>query len=421
MRRGTEAVHGSALSSRYRFLSLANRMRIVLAHNRYIQRGGEDMVFAAEAALLRRFGHEVIELVKDNRDLEGRGRLALFGTTIWSREGYAELTDLLRSRRPDIVHFHNTLPLISPAAAHAAKAQAIATVQTLHNYRMLCPSAVMFRDGRLCMDCVGKRFAWPGILHACYRHSRAATAAVASMSAVHRHIGTWSDKIDVHIALTRSSREKFVAGGLPPDKIVVKPNFLIRDPGPGRGGGHFVLFAGRLSAEKGIATLLAAWRTIQDRLPLIIVGDGPLRDTVAAAAREVPGITWLGERSHDEVLDLMGLALALVIPSEWYEPFGLVIIEAFARGTPVVGANIGSIGEIIEHDSNGYLYPPGEPAGLVASIEALLARADDALRLRHDARRAFEERYTAERNYYLLIQIYERALETNRSRPSSVS
>jgi glycosyltransferase involved in cell wall biosynthesis len=394
-------------------------MRVVLAHNRYTQQGGEDMVFAAEAALLRRFGHEVIEFVKDNKDIGERSRASLLKTTIWSRECYAELTELLRSRRPDLLHLHNTLPLISPAAAHAAKAQSVATVQTLHNYRLLCPSAVMFRDGRPCMDCVGKRFAWPGVLHACYRQSRAATAAVACMTAVHRHIGTWSDKIDVHIALTQSSREKFITGGLPADKILVKPNFLIRDPGPGKGGGGFALFAGRLSTEKGIATLLAAWRTIQDRLPLVIVGDGPMRDAVAAATAQIRGVTWLGERSHEDVLELMGRALALVIPSEWYEPFGLVIIEAFARGTPVIGADIGSIGEIVEQGESGYLYRPGEPADLVAKVHALIERPDEALMLRDGARRAFEERYTAERNYQLLIRIYERALEANRGRPAS--
>jgi glycosyltransferase involved in cell wall biosynthesis len=395
-------------------------MRVLLVHNRYIQRGGEDAVFAAEAALLRHFGHEVIEFVKDNKDLDSRGRLALFRMTIWSKESYHELSELVRSERPEIVHFHNTLPLISPAGAHAAKAQGVATVQTLHNYRMMCPSAVMFRDGRPCMDCVGKRFAWPGVLHACYRESRAATAAVASMIAVHRHMGTWSDKIDLHIALTESSRKKFIAGGFPADRIVVKPNFLVRDLGMGEGG-HFALFAGRLSAEKGIMTLLAAWRSIQDRLPLMIIGDGPLRDAVAVAAEQTKGVRWLGERSHEEVLDLMGRALVLVMPSEWYEPFGLVIIESFSRGTPVIGADIGSIGEIIEDGRSGLLYRPGDPINLATKIDAVLARPDRTLQMRQNARRAFEQRYTADHNYELLMSIYRQAVATNRNRRQSVS
>lgn len=396
-------------------------MRILVAHNRYVQRGGEDVVFAAEVALLRRFGHEVIEFVKDNKEVEGKNRLALFRMTVWSHDCHAELTDLIRSRRPDIVHLHNTLPLISPAAVHAAKAQGVATVQTLHNYRLLCPSAVMFRDGRPCMDCLGRAFAWPGVLHSCYRQSHAATAAVASMNAVHRYMGTWTDKIDLLIALTESCRQKFVAGGQPPSKIVVKPNFLLSDPGPGGGEGGFALFAGRFSAEKGVATLLAAWRTIGNRLPLVLVGDGPLREAVSAAASETPGITWLGERTHEEVLDLMGRARVAVVPSEWHEPFGLVVIEAFAKGTPVLGSDRGSIGELVEPGKSGLLFKAGEPADLVEKMEALLAMGDGSAQLRAGARRAFEERYTAERNYHLLMKCYEQALEINRGRLASTS
>jgi glycosyltransferase involved in cell wall biosynthesis len=394
-------------------------MRILMAHNRYVQRGGEDVVFAAEAALLRRFGHEVIEFVKDNKEIEGKGRLALFSATIWSRDSYAELTDLIRSSHPDIIHLHNTLPLISPAAVHAAKAQGVATVQTLHNYRLLCPSAVMFRDGRPCMECLGKSFAWPGVLHACYRQSRAATAAVSTMNAVHGYMRTWTGKIDLLIALTESCRQRFVAGGLPAGKIVVKPNFLLSDPGPGGGEGNFALFAGRFSEEKGIATLLRAWRTIGERLPLVLVGNGPLRGVVSAAVSETPGITWLGERTHEEVLELMGRARLAVVPSEWHEPFGLVVIEAFARGTPVIGSDRGSIGELVEPGKSGYLFRAGEPADLVQKLETVLALGDGASQLRAGARRVFEERYTAERNYHLMMQCYEQALETSRRRPLS--
>jgi glycosyltransferase involved in cell wall biosynthesis len=174
-------------------------LRIVLAHNRYKQQGGEDVVFAAEAELLRRFGHEVIEFTKNNNDIEGRSGLELLRRTVWSSETYREITGLLESTRPDLVHFHNTLPLISPAAMHAAKALRIATITTLHNYRLLCPSALLHRDGRICEDCLGRRFAWPGILHACYRNSRPATAAVAAMLAAHHRLETWTDKVDMHI------------------------------------------------------------------------------------------------------------------------------------------------------------------------------------------------------------------------------
>ena len=225
-------------------------------------------MFAAEAALLRRFGHEVTEFIKDNNEIDSLGRFALLRTTIWSRETYSEFSRLLEATRPDVVHFHNTLPLISPAAIHAAKALGIATVQTLHNYRLFCPNGLFYRNARPCEDCMGRHFAWPGILHACYRDSRPATAAIAAMLAVHHRLRTWTDRIDLHVALTEFGRQKFIAGGMPAEKLVVKPNFLACDPGPGTGDGRFAIFVGRLTAEKGIRTLLAAWQTIQDRLPL---------------------------------------------------------------------------------------------------------------------------------------------------------
>jgi glycosyltransferase involved in cell wall biosynthesis len=389
-------------------------LRIVLAHNRYRQNGGEDVVFAAEAALLRRFGHEVTEFVKNNNEIDSLSRFALLRTTIWSSEIYSEFSHLLQANRPDVVHFHNTLPLISPAAIHAAKALGIATVQTLHNYRLLCPNGLFYRNARPCEDCMGRHLAWPGILHACYHNSRPATAAIAAMLAVHHRLRTWTDKVDLHIALTEFGRQKFIAGGMPAEKIVVKPNFLACDPGSGTGDGRFAIFVGRLTAEKGIRTLLAAWQAIQDRLPLKIVGSGPLGDVVAAAAAQTRGIAWLGERTHPEVLDLIGKASVLVMPSEWYEPFGLAIIEAFAKATPVIGADIGSIGALIRDGGNGYLFKPGDPNDLAAKTEALIANPTSTERMRTAARQTYEEGYTAERNYAALMRIYESAIEVSR-------
>lgn len=373
-------------------------------------------MFAAEAALLRRFGHEVTEFIKNNNEIDSLSRFALVRTTIWSSETYSEFSRLLEAARPDVVHFHNTLPLISPAAIHAAKALGIATVQTLHNYRLLCPNGLFYRNARPCEDCMGRHFAWPGIVHACYRDSRPATAAIAAMLAVHHRLRTWTDKIDLHIALTEFGRQKFIAGGMPAEKLVVKPNFLARDPGPGEGDGRFAIFVGRLTAEKGIKTLLAAWQTIQDRLPLRILGTGPLGDVVAAVAAQTPGAAWLGERTHPEVLDLIGKASVLVMPSEWYEPFGLAVIEAFAKGTPVVGADIGSIGSLVEDGRNGYLYKPGHPSDLATKIETLIANPDRTQRMRFAARQTYEDHYTAERNYAALMRIYESAIEINRNR-----
>jgi len=374
------------------------------------------MVLAAEAALLRGHGHEVREFLKDNKEIQNGGRLGLLRDTIWSSRSYAELAALIGSFHPDLVHFHNTLPLVSPAAIHAAKSRGLPTVQTLHNYRLACPNGLMFRSGRVCEDCLGRSVAWPGVLHACYRHSRVASAAVTAMLATHKFMGTWRDKIDMHIALTEFVRGKYVESGIPAERIAVKPNFLADDPGPGNGRGGFALFVGRLTPEKGVETLLAAWPRIPGAVPLKIVGDGPLSGVVADAAGRVPGVSWLGERRHEEVLALMGEATFLLVPSLWYEPFGLTIIEAFARGTPVIGADIGSIGTLIRHGRTGLLHRPADAEDLAEKITWFLSNPDTVAPMRRAARQAFEENYNAPRNYERLMEIYALAIDRNARR-----
>src|SRR5581483_9761958 len=191
--------------------------------------------------------------------------------TVWSRPAYRVLRELLRAHRPAVAHFHNTFPLISPAAYYACRAERVPVVQTLHNFRLLCPNALFFRDGRVCEDCLGKAVPWPGVAHKCYRGSRSASAAVCTMLTVHRALGTWHTAVDRFIALTDASRRKFVAGGLPADKIAVKANFVDPDPGPGTGAGGYGVFVGRLSAEKGVGTLLKAWQQLGRDVPLKIV------------------------------------------------------------------------------------------------------------------------------------------------------
>jgi glycosyltransferase involved in cell wall biosynthesis len=203
---------------------------------------------------------------------------------------------------------------------------------------------------------------------------------------------------------------------LPPEKLAVKPNFVARDPMPGKGDGQFAIFVGRLTAEKGVRTMLTAWRSIRNRLPLRIIGDGPMSETVAAAVAEIHGVSWLGERPHSEVMDLIGQASILVMPSEWYEPFGLAIIEAYAKGTPVLGANIGSIGSLVQSGHNGFLFEAGNPIDLTARVEDFLSRSAISGTMRRAARQTYEEHYTADRNYDMLMRIYESAIELNRSR-----
>ena len=386
-------------------------MKILAVHNRYQRPGGEDQVFVDETALLEARDHRVVRYEVHNDQVERVNRLTLAKDTVWNTSAYRELRALIRRERPDVVHFHNTLPLISPAGYYAARAEGVPVIQTLHNYRLLCPVALFFRDGRVCEDCMGKAVPWPGVVHECYRGSRAASGVIATMLTVHRVMRTWTEMVDVYVALTEFARSKFIEGGLPAGKIVVKPNFVAPDPGRGQGGGGYALFVGRLAPEKGTGTMLAAWERLGTRIPLKIVGDGPLRDRVVEAAARRSNVEWLGHRPVEEVHALMGKADMLVFPSEWYETFGRVAVEAFATGTPVIAADIGAVAELVEHGRTGLEFRPGDPEDLVTQVEWALSHPAELRRMRDEVRAEFEAKYTAERNYRALIEIYEAALK----------
>lgn len=382
-------------------------MKILLAHNEYQQPGGEDQIFRSEAALLEAHGHQVLRYAAHNDRVAGMNPVALAGSTVWNRASYRELQSMIRRERPQVAHFHNTLPLISPAGYYAAKAEGVPVVQTLHNYRLLCPNALFFRDGHVCEDCQGKWIPWPGVLHACYRESRPASAAVAAMLTTHRALRTWTEQVDVYISPSEFTRKKLVQGGLPEEKVAVKPHFVHPRPEVGEGRGGYAVFVGRLSPEKGIDTLLSAWESLGGELRLKIVGDGPLASRVAEATRRMPKVEWLGRRPSDEILRIMGDAVLVVVPSKIYETFGRVVIEAFAKGTPVVGTNLGAIAELVEHGRTGVHCRPGDPKDLAAQVRWALAHPAELERMRMEARREFEARYTSERNYQTLKEIYE--------------
>jgi len=323
-------------------------MRIVVAHNYYQQPGGEDVCVAAEMAMLEAHGHEVALFALDNDAIEGIGRFDLAVRTVWSRPAALALERLLRQHRAQIVHFHNTFPLLSPAAYYAARRTGTAVVQTLHNFRICCPNALLFREGAPCESCLGRSFAWPGVLRKCYRGSRLATAAAATTSSLHKLIGTWSRCIDVYIALSCFSRERLIQGGLPAARIAVKPNFVFPDPGAGTGAGGAAVFVGRLSHEKGLDVVLDAWRRLDCSMALQIIGDGPLSGMVTAAAQANPSIQWLGRVPPERVYDCLGEAAFCIVSSQCYENFPRVIIEAFAKGTPVVASRLGGMAEIVD-------------------------------------------------------------------------
>jgi len=382
-------------------------MHILSIHNLYQIRGGEDESCESERRLLQDMGHTVDVYEADNKIISTLNPLRAAVKTIWSTPAYRDVTRLAQKSSYDIAHIQNFFPLLSPSVHYAAKASGIPVIQTIRNYRLLCPNALFFRDNQVCEDCLGRFVPWPAVAHGCYRQSKAASLAVATMLTVHRMLPTWTKQVDAYIALTQFSRQKMIEGGLPKEKIFVKPNFVHPDPGVGEGQGGFALFVGRLSVEKGLDTLLSAWRLLKYKIPLKIIGDGPLADQVQSAAQEVPWIEWLGRKPLVEVYELIGQARFLVFPSKWYETFGRVAIEAFAKSTPVIAADIGAIAELIEEGRTGIKFRPGDPQDLAEKVEWLLDHPVELNQMRQEVRIAYETQYTAKQNYQQLMNIYE--------------
>lgn len=396
-------------------------MTVLIAHNYYQQPGGEDQVFVNEAELLESRGHRVIRYEEHNSRI-GNGDVAGAAVgAVWRAKSARSLTELVRRHKPDVAHFHNTFPLISPAAHYAVQREGVPVVQTLHNYRLLCPNATFFRDGAVCEECLERQSLLPAIAHGCYRGSRRATTAVATMLSVHRAAGTWQREVDLYIALSEFARRKFIEGGLPASRIVVKRNFVALDPGVGAGTGGYALFVGRLSAEKGISVLASAWAELVD-IPLVVVGDGPLAGALegfadGAASKGGCGlnspphkITLMGRQPRDRVLGLMRDARVLIFPSQWYEGAPMTIAEAFACGLPVIASNLGSMAESVDHQRTGVLFQAGNAADLAEKVRWAFEHPEAMVAMRAAARREYEEKYTADRNYEELMAIYETAI-----------
>jgi glycosyltransferase involved in cell wall biosynthesis len=334
---------------------------------------------------------------------------------VWSRSGRARVAEAVAAHRQDIVHFDNTFPLLSPAAYSAARSSGAAVVQTLHNYRLVCPAATLYRDGSPCHDCIGRAVAAPGVMHGCYRDSIAESAVVAAMLATHHLRRTWSRDVDRYIALTRFARDLFSTGGMPPDRISIKPNFVHTPLAPALRPRHDVfLFAGRLSPEKGIELLLDAASRLPSGYQIQVAGDGPLRRRVVAARDAGLPVVPLGRIDHGAVTEAMRQARALVFPSLWYEGCPMTLIEAFASGLPVIAFRLGAMAEMIDHGDNGLLVAPGNAADLAAALRWAASHAGSMATMGERARRTYELLYTPERNYAMLMEIYELAARRRR-------
>jgi glycosyltransferase involved in cell wall biosynthesis len=392
-------------------------LKILLVHNSYQQSGGEDVVFEQERHLLGKHGHRVVTYIRSNRELESLSalaRLVAIGNLVSARESSREVARILRAERPDLVHVHNTFLMISPSIYEACQDAQIPVVQTLHNYRLFCPAMFCFRNGHICEEC-REHSLLHGVWHGCYRNSLTATAAVALMLQVHRSRGTWTQAISGYIGLTEFSRNKFIEAGLPAQKVHVKPNFVDPDPGERNAAGKYALFAGRLSPEKGVSTLVAAWKKLTAKVPLLIVGDGPLRLELEAevAKSDLRQVAFLGRLGASETRAAMKEAAFLIVPSVWYEGFPMVIVEGFASGVPVLGSRLGSIQEVVTNGRTGLHFTAGDPSDLAEKVDWAWNHPSELRAMGREARLEYESRYTAERNYFLLTDIYAQVLGQN--------
>ncbi|HVI08024.1 MAG TPA: glycosyltransferase family 4 protein [Candidatus Binatia bacterium] len=392
-------------------------LKVISVHNHYLIAGGEDQVFESEARLLREHGHDVTQVEEQNVYPDSVSKkIGMAADCVWSRRWHREFRELLRKSRPDVVHVHNFFPRISPSIYYACRQENVPVVQTLHNYRLLCAGAELYREGKVCEECLDHGVL-RGIRYGCYQGSKLGTAVLTVMVDVHRRMRTWTNLVDCYIALTEFSRKKLITGGLPAERIRVKPNFVLPDPGAKTGQGEYVLFVGRLFQSKGVGAMLDAWKELPN-VPLQIVGDGPCREQVEAELKtgKLPSVTYRGRLPRAETLAAMKNARALIFPSEWYEGFPVTIAEAFACGLPVIGSRLGAMEEIIEDGETGMHFALGDMADFRQKMRWAWEHPVEMQEMGRRARRVFEEKYTAEQNIRMLEEVYRFAMGA-RGRP----
>lgn len=377
--------------------------------------------------MLHQRGQEICRFERYSDEIRNKGVYGLISgavATPWNPWSTTAIKTIMDSFQPDVIHVHNTFPLISPSIFHAIGNSA-AKVLTLHNYRLFCPAAVPMRNSQVCTECLSRHTVIPALRHGCYRDSRLATLPLAINVALHRKLKTWVQYVDAFITLTEFQREQMIGGGLPADLVYVKPNFFPGTPNvvPWAERKPYVVFAGRLTSEKGLKTLVKAWILWGVGAPeLRIIGDGDLRSELErlAEAAPQPTIRFLGQLNEDRTQKEISLARLLVLPSECYEGFPMVIREAFAFGTPVVASDIGPLPSIVHHGENGVVFVPGDPQSLLQAVQSVWGSGNILQRIAQGSRRSYERLYTEKANYDQLMAIYKHAIDVNKKRGSCV-
>ncbi len=396
-------------------------MRVVQVHTRYRELGGEDSAAEAEARVLERGGHSVRRVLFDNRTLldtrSTSGSLRAATRAIWSASAGRRLAAALEEVKPDVVHFHNTFPSASPSVIQTASRMGYPVVATLHNYRLGCLNAQLYRDGAPCLDCVG-RLPWPGVLHNCYRQSKAGSLVVAGSLIAHRALRTWQDHVDLF--LTPSS---FAAGllariGVPSDRIVVKPNAVGWEVDRTQGSQEYFVFVGRMVEYKGIADVAACWVAADLQPTLKVVGDGPLLPELQDRFRG-GRIEFLGSLLREDLSPILHEARALLFASRGYELLGMTILEAMASALPVIAPSGGAAEELVVDGVTGLLYEPGNWDQFAAHVRLLASDREHSLRMGLAAAERYESEFSSGPVLDATLRAYAEAIRRRRSRGGS--
>jgi len=395
-------------------------VKILLVHNFYgsTAPSGENTAFLAESGLLKSHGHSVFEFTRSSDEILGEGPAGLFKgaiSSVWNPFSLRGLRERIRETKPDVVHIHNTFPLLSPSVFYASREQKIPTVMTMHNYRIGCSAATALRNDQPCMLCLDKKSVLPALRYGCYRESRLATFPVSMMIALHNAKKTWSSNVDAFITLTEFQREKMARFGVPAGSLHVKPHFLQDPPQPvpWKAREEKAVFVGRLYAAKGVHILLQAWKEWGRNAPrLEIMGDGPMREELVRTLEEsgmTSSVSFTGNISRQEAMKRLSMAKLLIVPSLCYEGFPMVVQEAFALGVPIAASNIGSLPFLVSEKINGTLFAPGSASEIQDAVRRSMSDDKNLSVLGAGARREFDAKFTAEKNHDLLMDIYRAA------------
>ncbi len=384
-------------------------MKILLIHNTYQQKGGEDSVFENEYKLLNE-KNIVEKLLFNNNDIKSPlDKLKVGFNSIYNKNSAKIVKEKIEEFNPDIIHVHNFFPVASPSIFYSANQFNIPIVMTLHNYRLICPNALLFHNNKICEKCINKSFAINGVLNGCYRESKVQTFALAFMSYIHKKRKTWNNRVDKYIALTNFAKDKILNSSLNLDKnqIIVKPNF-VEDNGFDYDKEEYFLFIGRLSIEKGIELLLRSFENSNKKL--LIIGGGPLETIVKESVKKNTNIKYLGFQNKKFIIDKLKKAKALIFTSIWYEGMPMTILESFSTGTPVIAPNIGGPNEIVKDYINGLIYKANNLNSLSTKIDMLASNSNIHKQLCLEARNFYEQKYSVKKNYEFLINIYKEVI-----------